>query len=42
MKTKQIKVHYVVGSPLQKLSLLMKKVLPSKLFEKMLSNHYNL
>jgi NAD(P)-dependent dehydrogenase (short-subunit alcohol dehydrogenase family) len=42
MNTKQPKVHYVVGSPLQKFSLVLKKLLPSKVFEKMLSRHYNL
>jgi len=42
MNAKHPKVHYVVGSPLQKFSLVLKKVLPSKVFEKMLSKHYNL
>jgi hypothetical protein len=42
MNAKQPKVHYVVGSPLQKFSLVLKKLLPSKVFEKMLSKHYNL
>jgi phosphatidate phosphatase APP1 len=42
MNAKHPKVHYVVGSPLQKFSLVLKKLLPSKVFEKMLSKHYNL
>lgn len=42
MKAKKPKVHYVVGSPLQRFSLVLKKILPSKWYERMLSNHYNL
>ena len=42
MNTKHPRVHYVVGSPLQRFSLVLKKVLPSKWYERMLSNHYNL
>ena len=34
------KVRYPVGIFLQKLSLLLKRILPGKLFEKMLANHY--
>jgi len=39
---KNPKVHYVVGSPLQKLSLTLKKLLPSKMYERMLMNHYKM
>lgn len=36
------KVHYRVGAPLQKFSLFLKGILPDKLFERMLRNHYKL
>ena len=36
------KVTYTVGVFLQRFSLFLKKVLPSKLYEKMLLNHYKL
>lgn len=42
MNAKNPKIHYVVGSPLQRLSLLLKKVLPSKMFERILAKHYHL
>ena len=34
------KVHYSVGSPLQKFSVILKSILPSKLFEKLLMLFY--
>lgn len=37
---KKWKVHYRVGDGLQKLSTLLKKILPDTLYEKMLKNHY--
>lgn len=36
------KVHYSVGSSMQRLSILLKRVLPSNLFERLLRNHYKL
>ena len=40
-KTKP-KVHYAVGEFMQKLSLGLKRILPDKIFEKLLLNHYKL
>jgi len=34
--------HYAVGSALQKFSLVLKRLLPQKLYERMLRNHYKL
>ncbi len=42
INTENPKVHYVVGSPLQKFSLILKKILPSKTYELMLMNHYKI
>ncbi|MDC6351707.1 SDR family oxidoreductase [Zeaxanthinibacter sp. PT1] len=42
MQTKRPKVHYRVGSPLQKFSLVLKKLLPDQLYERLLINHYKL
>lgn len=36
------KVHYKVGLFLQKFSIVLKKILPDKVYEKMLMNHYKL
>jgi NAD(P)-dependent dehydrogenase (short-subunit alcohol dehydrogenase family) len=35
-------VHYSVGRPLQRFSIILKKILPDKLYEKLLLNHYKL
>lgn len=35
-------VHYRVGSPLQKFSLFLKKIMPDKIYERLLLNHYKL
>lgn len=40
--TKHPKVHYKVGTFTQKFSLVLKAILPDKVFEKMLLNHYKL
>jgi NAD(P)-dependent dehydrogenase (short-subunit alcohol dehydrogenase family) len=42
LKKKDPGVHYTVGSPLQRFSLLLKKLLPDKLYERLLLNHYKL
>ncbi|WP_291864119.1 SDR family oxidoreductase [Maribacter sp.] len=39
INTSNPKVHYKVGSFLQKFSIVLKKILPSKMYEKMLLNH---
>lgn len=36
------KVHYTAGSFLQRLSLVLKKILPDKIYERLLLNHYKL
>ena len=36
------KVHYKVGATMQKFSLFLKKIVPDKLYEKLLMNHYKL
>jgi hypothetical protein len=35
-------VHYKVGEFMQKFSLFLKKILPDKVYEKLLMNHYKL
>ncbi len=40
IRLKKRKVHYKSGSFLQKLSLLLKRILPDTIFEKMIMNHY--
>lgn len=42
IKTDTPKVHYKVGAFMQKFSLVLKRVLPDKLYEKLLINHYKL
>tara|TARA_R110002050_G_scaffold16019_2_gene48952 strand:+ start:46563 stop:47372 length:810 start_codon:yes stop_codon:yes gene_type:complete len=42
IQTKKPKIHYKVGSFMQKFSLFLKKVLPDKVYEKLLLNHYKL
>lgn len=39
---KRLKPHYTVGPFMQKLSLTLKRLLPQKVFERLLKNHYNL
>lgn len=39
---KNIKIHYKVGAFLQKFSILLKRILPDLVYEKMLMNHYKL
>ncbi|WP_111307560.1 SDR family oxidoreductase [Confluentibacter sediminis] len=40
--TKNPKVHYKVGEFMQKFSIVLKRILPDKVYEKMLMNHYKL
>lgn len=42
IETKHPKVHYSQGSFLQKFSVILKRILPAKWYEKMLMNHYQL
>lgn len=36
------KIHYRVGAPMQKLSIVLKRILPDKIYENLLLKHYNL
>lgn len=42
IQNKTPKVRYKVGAFMQKFSIVLKKVLPSKIYEKMLMNHYKI
>lgn len=42
MKDPNPKVHYKVGAFMQKFSIVLKRVLPDKVYEKLLMNHYKL
>ena len=39
---KKTKVHYPVGEFMQRLSLVLKRILPGRIYEKLLLNHYKL
>ncbi len=40
--TDKPKVHYKIGEFMQKFSIVLKRILPDKVYEKMLQNHYRL
>ena len=42
IQNKNTKVHYKVGSFMQKFSILLKRILPDTFYEKLLMNHYKL
>ncbi len=42
LNTKNPKVHYRVGDRLQKFSVVLKRILPDKMYERMLLRHYKL
>jgi len=42
INTKNPKVHYKVGEFMQKFSIVLKRILPDKVYEKLLMNHYKL
>jgi len=42
IETPSPKIHYKVGALLQKSSIVLKKILPDKMYERMLLNHYKL
>ncbi|WP_194766428.1 SDR family oxidoreductase [Tamlana sp. I1] len=42
IETSNPKVHYKVGAFMQKFSIVLKRILPDKMYEKLLMNHYKL
>ena len=42
INTSHPKVHYKVGAFMEKFSIILKRILPSKMYEKLLMNHYKL
>ncbi|WP_438712390.1 SDR family oxidoreductase [Aquimarina muelleri] len=42
INSKKPKVHYKVGAFMQKFSIVLKRVLPDRMYEKLLMNHYKL
>ncbi|MBN09827.1 MAG: short-chain dehydrogenase/reductase [Flavobacteriaceae bacterium] len=42
IKSKNPRIHYVIGSFIQRFSILLKKILPEKIYERLLMNHYKL
>jgi len=42
INTKKPKVHYKVGEFMQKFSIVLKRILPDRMYEKLLLNHYKL
>lgn len=42
IETPNPKIHYKVGAFMQKFSIVLKRILPDKVYEKMLMNHYKL
>lgn len=42
IETRNPRIHYKVGSPLQKFSIVLKRILPDKIYEQMLLKHYGL
>ena len=42
INTHSPKVHYKVGTFMQKFSIVLKRILPDKVYEKLLMNHYKL
>lgn len=42
INTKNPKIHYKIGAFMQKFSIVLKRILPDKMYEKMLMNHYKL
>lgn len=42
IKEKEPKIHYKVGEPLQKFSVALKRILPDKVYERLLLKHYKL
>ncbi len=42
INTKKPKIHYKVGAFMQKFSIVLKRILPDRMYEKLLLNHYKL
>jgi len=42
VKTKNPRIHYVIGPLLQRFSIILKKIIPEKFYQKLLMNHYKL
>lgn len=42
IKTTNPKIHYKVGAPMQKFSIVLKRILPDRVYERMLLRHYGL
>ncbi len=42
IQSKNPKIHYKVGAFMQKFSIVLKRILPDKVYEKMLMNHYKI
>jgi short-subunit dehydrogenase len=42
IQTPKPKIHYKIGAFMQKFSIVLKRILPDKMYEKMLMNHYKL
>ena len=42
INTKKPKIHYKVGDFMQKFSVVLKRILPDTIYEKLLMNHYKL
>ena len=42
VRSRSPRVHYTVGSPMQRFSVFLKKCLPDKIYERLLRNHYKL
>ena len=42
INTKKPKIHYKVGDFMQKFSIVLKRMLPDRIYEKLLMNHYKL
>ena len=42
INNKKPKIHYKVGEFMQKFSIVLKRVLPDRVYEKLLMNHYKL
>ncbi len=42
INTKNPKIHYKVGATMEKFSIVLKRILPDKMYEKLLMNHYKL
>ena len=39
---KNPKLHYKIGKPMQKFSIVLKRILPDRIYEKLIMNHYKL